>query len=127
MNIILGENHRVEAHYKDHIIKTDQPEAAGGDNSAPSPLDLFLASIGACAGFYVKSFCRQRNIPSDNISIVQRMHKDGGSNMITRMEIDIHLPADFPEKYKDSVLKAAGACSVKKHIANAPEFEINLK
>ena len=127
MNIVLGENQRVEAHYKDHIIKTDQPEAAGGDNSAPSPFDLFLASIGACAGFYVMSFCRQRNIPTDKISIIQRMHKDGGSKMITRLEIDIHLPADFPEKYKDSVLKAAGACSVKKHIANAPEFEINLK
>ncbi|MCX6302628.1 MAG: hypothetical protein NTW82_10635 [Bacteroidia bacterium] len=47
----------VTAHTQGHSIKTDQPVDNGGSNSAPSPYDLFLASIGTCAGVYVKSFC----------------------------------------------------------------------
>ncbi len=122
MRIVLGENQKVDAHFKGHVIQTDQSEKAGGDDTHASPFDLFLASIGTCAGYYVKSFCKQRGISEKGIHLVQRMNVDEATRMIDSIEIDIILPADFPEKYKESVIKAAGACTVKKHIANAPEF-----
>ncbi len=125
MKITLGDNQKVDAHYKGFLIRTDQPQGAGGDGTEPSPFDLFLASIGTCAGFYVKSFCRQRNIPEENIELIQRMHMDNQSRMITKVEIEIILPDDFPPQYKPPLIKAAEACSVKKHIANAPEFVVN--
>jgi len=53
---------RVDAHFGDLTLKTDQPPAGGGEGSAPSPFDTFLASIGTCAGIYVLGFCRQRGI-----------------------------------------------------------------
>ncbi len=126
MKIILGENQRVDAHYKGQVIKTDQPRSQGGDESEPSPFDLFLASIGTCAGYYVKSFCRQRGIDDRQIELVQRMYVDKESRMITTIEIDIFLPPGFPDKYKESVVKASKACAVKKHIAQAPEFIVQL-
>ncbi len=57
----------VAAYTHGHVIRTDQPLDNGGSNSAPAPFDLFLASIGTCAGIYVKSFCDNRKIPTDNI------------------------------------------------------------
>ncbi|MDX9940884.1 MAG: OsmC family protein [Bacteroidales bacterium] len=125
MNIFLGENQRVEAHYKGFVIQTDQPITAGGDNSAPAPFDLFLASIGTCAGYYVKAFCNQRGIPTDGITLVQKTNHNKETRMIASIEINIHLPKDFPDRYRESVIKAANACAVKKHIANAPEFIVN--
>lgn len=127
MQIYLGENQRVEAHYKGFVIQTDQPAVAGGDNSAPGPFDLFLVSIGTCAGYYVKAFCQQRGLPADGISLVQKMHRNPESRMISAIEIEILLPDGFPEKYKESLIKAANACAVKKHIAMAPEFIVNTK
>ena len=121
MEIFLKENQKVEVHTRGHVIKTDQPIMSGGEDSAPSPFELFLASIGACAGFYVKTFCKQRGLPHENIKLVQKMHKND-QNMIGTVEIKIIVPADFPEKYRPLLVKAANACSVKKHIANAPEF-----
>ncbi len=126
MKIILGENHRVEAHYKGLVIQTDQPVKAGGDGSAPAPFDLFLASIGACAGYYVQQFCKQRNIPTDGIHLTQTMHINKSTSMIGEIEINIFLPQDFPEQYKKSVIKAAEACAVKKHISNAPGFSVSI-
>ncbi len=127
MKIVLGENKKVEAHYKGFTIYTDQPEKAGGDAGAPAPFDLFLASIGTCAGFYVQAFCNQRGISTDQIELVQKMHHDRDTKMISKIEIDILLPSDFPPQYKDSVVRAAESCSVKKHIANSPEFVLNIK
>ncbi len=124
MKIILGGKHRVEAHYKGFVIHSDQPEKVGGDNSAPSPFDLFLASIGNCAGYYVQSFCQQRKIPTDGIYLEQLMHIDEATRMIGEIEIRIFLPSDFPEQYKMSVIKAAEACAVKKHISNGPDFSV---
>jgi ribosomal protein S12 methylthiotransferase accessory factor len=43
---------KVDAIYKGFTINTDQPEKGGGEGTAPSPFDLFLSSIGTCAGFY---------------------------------------------------------------------------
>jgi len=125
MEIILGQNKSIEAHYKGHVIRTDQPAIAGGDNTAPAPFDLFLASIGTCAGYYVKMFCDQRGIPTQGIRLEQLMHKNPDTKMISEIEIQIHLPYDFPMQYKDALINAANACAVKKHIATAPVFKVN--
>ena len=49
---------KVDVDTGDFVIKTDQSVKSGGDASAPPPFDLFLASIGACSGIYVLSFCQ---------------------------------------------------------------------
>ena len=124
MEIILAKKQQVIVNYKGFEILTDQPEKAGGDNAAPSPFDFFLISIGACAGWYVKSFCQQRNLSEEGIKVMMKTHRNPEKRMIDNIEIDIKLPQDFPDKYRDAVIKAAGACTVKKHIADAPEFSI---
>ena len=53
---------RVDAHFGPFTVMTDQPSKAGGEDSAPTPFALFLASLGTCAGIYVLGFCRQRNL-----------------------------------------------------------------
>lgn len=114
----------VNAHYKDMIIKTDQSVSAGGEGSAPEPFTLFLASIGTCAGIYVKSFCDQRGISTDKISLVQSMSYNKENKLIEKINIEIRLPDDFPEKYKEAVIKAADLCTVKRHLANPPCIEV---
>ena len=59
-----------------HEIRTDQPASGGGQDSAPSPFQLFLAAIGTCAGIYVAGFCQKRELPTEGIRIRQRNHFD---------------------------------------------------
>lgn len=114
----------VTAHTHGHIIITDQPPESGGGNTAPAPFDLFLASIGTCAGIYVKSFCDNRQIPAENIKLIQTTRYNKETGLPSEVNIEIKLPPDFPEKYKASVLHVAGLCKVKKSIADPPKFEI---
>jgi ribosomal protein S12 methylthiotransferase accessory factor len=124
MKIFFEGAKKVNALYKGHLHRTDQPVAEGGENSAPSPFDVFLASIGTCAGFYVKTFCDQRGIPADKIKLIQTLEVDREKHLISKIKIDIKLPPDFPEKYRESLINVAGLCTVKRTIANPPSFEI---
>jgi putative redox protein len=71
MEVTLDGGKVVTAHINGKTIKTDQSVRNGGGGTAPEPFELFLASIGTCAGIYVKSFCDQRGIPADGIKIIQ--------------------------------------------------------
>ena len=124
MVITLEGKATVKANFKRHCITTDQPAPGGGD-AAPTPFDLFLASIGTCAGFYVKSFCDQRNIPTNEIRLIQNMTVDPNTKMITSIDVKICLPPDFPDKYKMAVINAAELCTVKKHLHNPPLITIS--
>ena len=117
---------RVDAHFGTFTIITDQPYTNGGESSAPTPFAYFLASIGTCVGICVLDFCRQRNISTDGIQIVQSMHANPASGMIEKISLDIQTPMGFPEKYLPSLVRLAHLCSVKKHIEHPPQFDVNV-
>lgn len=114
---------RVDAHFRGFTVPTDQPPGA----SAPMPFDLFLASIGTCAGIYVLGFCQQRGIPTEGVHIVQRVHSNSTNGMVEAIDLDIIVPPTFPEKYYDSLVRSAELCKVKKHLEKPPKFNIATK
>lgn len=118
---------RVDAEYKGRTIPTDQPKYSGGDDSAPAPFDLFLASIATCSGIYIVYFCKEREIPTDDISLTMRTEKDQKTRTISRFIIDVHLPPDFPEKYEGAVKRAIDQCAVKRTMDLGPEFVVTMK
>jgi ribosomal protein S12 methylthiotransferase accessory factor len=115
---------RVDAQYGPHTIRTDQPARSGGDDSAPAPFALFLASIGTCAGIYVLGFCRSRGLSTDGIEIGQRMEVDPATGLVANVSLDIRVPPSFPEKYHDALIRAANQCAVKKHLESPPRFDV---
>jgi putative redox protein len=119
MTFTLPGDSRVEAHFGEFTLTTDQPPDACG----PTPFMLFLASIGACAAYYVQAFCRQRAIPLDGIRVVQRSEA-GEAGLVDRIALSIELPPDFPERYRSAVIRAAEQCSVKKHLERPPRIDI---
>jgi len=115
---------RVDAHFGGFVVPTDQPPAGGGESSAPTPFATFLSTIGTCAGIYVLGFCRQRGIPTEGIRLVQRMQTDPATHLVSDVQVTIELPAGFPDKYADAVVRAAEQCAVKKHLENPPKFAV---
>lgn len=125
MEITFPGNLKVNAKFGKFDVPTDQRKRAGGDETAPEPFNLFLASIGTCVGIYVLSFCKERKIDTDGLKITMKTERDKIKRMLSKITIDIVLPPEFPEKYKNAVIKTADLCAVKKHMFDPPEFEIN--
>lgn len=118
---------RVDAHFGPYTVYTDQPPSGGGEGSAPTPFALFLASLATCAGIYVLGFCKKRGLPSEGIRIIQRDQRDPATGMVTRVDLEIQVPPEFPEKYRESLVRSAELCAVKKHIEQPPAFQIYTK
>jgi ribosomal protein S12 methylthiotransferase accessory factor len=116
-------NARVDAHFGSFTVATDQPPEA----TAPSPFEVFLSSIGTCAGIYVLGFCNQRNLPTEGIRIVERIDHSRISGMVETISLEIQVPPEFPEKYRASLIRSAELCAVKKHLENPPHFDISTK
>lgn len=127
MEIYFDGNKKINANLNGNVIKTDQPIQGGGEGTAPTPFDLFLGSIGTCAGIYVKGFCDQRGLSSDNIKIIQKMNFNPMTRLIDKIDLEIQLPEDFPEKYKDAVINSANLCAVKRHMQQPPAFDVYTK
>ncbi len=122
--VTLPGGRRVDARIGAHVVRTDQPVSNGGEDSAPSPFQVFLASIGACAGIFVQGFCAARKLPTDGIRIVERpRYSENG--VLAAVDLDLELPSTFPEKYREALIKVVDGCSVKKAIAAQPEFTVH--
>ena len=125
MAIYFPGGKRVFADFGGFTIETDQPAQGGGDDSAPAPFDLFLASIGTCAGIYALGFMAQRDLDPAGSHLNLRTHRDAAAGLVSRIELELTLPAGFPAKYREAIVNAMNLCTVKKHLQQPPVFEIS--
>jgi putative redox protein len=124
MKIYSGGGKKVYTEYKGFTVKSEGAVKIGGNGEFPEPFDMFLSSIGSCAGLFVFGFCQSRNIPLDDVSIIMNMDTNKETGLVGKISMEIKLPADFPDKYKDAIIKSADLCYVKRHLLNPPEFNI---
>ena len=114
---------KVDAHFGPFTIETDQPPSG----SAPTPFDVFLSSIGTCAGIYVLGFCRQRNLSTEGIRIIQHNLPNRVTGMMDKIDLEIQVPPTFPSQYYEALVRSAELCKVKKTLENPPLFEVKTK
>jgi ribosomal protein S12 methylthiotransferase accessory factor len=117
---------RVDAQVNSHTIHTDQRPRDGGEGSAPTPFNTFLASIGACAGIYVLNFLRKRELPTEGVRLLQRMQRDSATGLVDQIDLEIELHDDFPEKYRPAIVRAVELCAVKKQMEKPPRFNVTV-
>jgi len=127
IKITFDGNKKVNANINGHVVKTDQPVHLGGEGTAPSPFEVFLASLGTCAGIYVKSFCDQRDIPTADMYLTQEVEYNKDRKLLEKVSIYIHVPSQFPEKYDDAMIHTASLCLVKRHLKEDIKLDVSVK
>ena len=118
------DNLRLEAKFDDFTVTADQPIRYKGDGSAPSPFDYFLASSALCAAYFVKVYCKARDIPTDNIRLSQNNILDPEDRYNQIFQIQVELPDDISAKDREGILRSIDRCTVKKVVQTGPEFKI---
>lgn len=126
MDITFPGRVAVNANFDGFTVTSDQPEGNGGNNSAPSPFKLFLASIGTCAGFYAVSFCQKREIDTTGMRLTLDTDRNSDTHRLDQIKITVHLPDGFPEKYKGTLGRVIDQCTVKKALFDPPAFSVEM-
>ncbi len=118
------DNLRLEAKFDDFTVISDQPIRYKGDGSAPSPFDYFLASSALCAAYFIKVYCKARDISTENIRLSQNNIVDPDDRYNQIFQIQIELPDNISAKDKEGILRSIDRCTVKKVVQTGPEFKI---
>ncbi len=126
MEIIFAGKKKINALLNNFEIKTDLPEEHQGENTQPSPYDLFLASMGCCAGIFIKNYCDQRGLSVEGMKLEQNVVWSDEKGRIGKIMTKIYLPQDFPQSHETGIIRAANICKVKKQLHPDIESEIEI-
>jgi ribosomal protein S12 methylthiotransferase accessory factor len=118
------DNLKLEAKFDDFTVTADQPIRYKGDGSAPSPFDYFLASSALCAAYFIKVYCKARDISTENIKLSQNNIVDPEDRYNQIFQIQVELPDDISDKDRQVILRSIDRCTVKKVVQTGPEFKI---
>ena len=117
---------RFTADVRGHKVHVDQPPQAGGEDSAPTPLELVPASLGTCVAYFVQRFLSTRGLSSEGLTVTVGSLDAPNPHRIGAFEVDVQIPGGVPEKYKDAVLRAAETCTVHSTLTHHPAVHIAI-
>lgn len=112
----------LEGRYKEYIVRMGPSEKPWWEGPTPGAFDLFMMSIGLCTAAVVWGFMDHRDLSIKDMRIEMKREFSEEEHRITLLETILHMPPDFPEKYKDAVGRAADTCAVKRHMKQPPEM-----
>lgn len=118
---------RIAATVRDHEVLTDQPERAGGSDSAPTPLELLSVSLASCIALYVRRYCAQQGLEGADLAVEVKPFWREDPGRIGRFDVTVHLDDGVPEHHRAAMLEVARKCPVHHTLAHAPELTISLK
>ena len=119
------DNLRLEASFDDFTVISDQPIRYKGDGTAPGPFDYFLASSALCAAYFAKAYCNARDIPTEDMSIVQDNIVDPENRYQQTFKISAEIPEGISEKDRDGIISSMDRCTVKRVIQNDLGFKVD--
>lgn len=117
---------RTQARSKDLTVEVGPPPNRGGDPGAYGPFDLLLCSLATCTGFQVADFLQERGFDTAGAGVRIEGERSEETHLLKAISIQISVPPDFPAKYNDAIVRAAGLCFVKQQLGQAPEINTSV-
>lgn len=112
---------------REHEVETDVPLEMGGDNKAPTPTELFIASIGACTGLYALSYIRTAKLDPEGLSLSLDWEFDKSKRKVQKIDIVISVPKAEVGERKEAVLSAAKKCLIHNTLHECPDMTVRIK
>jgi uncharacterized OsmC-like protein len=122
----LGDD-RFAIQIRDHTITVDQPLEEGGEDTAPTPTELFIGGLAACVAFYGRRYCARHDIDPDGLAVRASFAVGGRPARVTAIDLEITPPAQLPGDRRDGFLAVSSHCTVHNTLSDAPAPRITLE
>jgi putative redox protein len=118
-------NLRNEVRYgADHILVTDEPLEAGGEDAGPDPYTLLLAALGSCISMTTMLYARRKAWPLERVTVrlrQERIHagdcKECAENTdgyVHRIQRTVKFEGDLTDEQQARLKEIAHKCPVHK-------------
>jgi putative redox protein len=117
--------HKFEAASRGHVIISDQPLDNGGCDSGMTPPELFLASLGTCAGYYASEYLRLRGLPDSDLEIRVSGSKGEHPARFASLSIEVCSP-HLNDRHQHGIQRAVESCLIHKTLLHPPVVDITV-
>jgi uncharacterized OsmC-like protein len=122
----LGEM-RFQTKLGDHALMIDVPAEMGGRNRAPTPPQLFVASLGSCVAAFIASYCEKAGIDDSGLAVDVRFDKAEDPTRLINLGIVIRLPNASCGHREEALRRVAEHCPVHATIATLENVSIEIR
>jgi len=126
MSVSYGGGDRFTASARGHLIEVDQPEADGGEDTAPTPTELLVASLATCVAFYARRYLKRHDLPTDGLAVEVDWDLVKNPARLGPVTVRLTVPEGVPDDRREPLLKMASHCTVHNTLVQAPEIDISL-
>jgi uncharacterized OsmC-like protein len=111
---------------RQHTISVDQPASDGGEDTAPTPTELFIASLASCVAFYARRFAARHDIPTDGLAVTAEFSMASHPARVGEITLQLHVPAELSPEQQAALLAVTSRCTVHSTLMQPPEVRIEL-
>jgi putative redox protein len=111
---------------RSHTILSDQPHKNGGDDTGMTPTEIFLASLGSCAGFYAVKYLQTREIDATGLKIDVSAEKATHPLRLEEIAIHLSLPTSLDDLHYAGVEKAMQSCLIHNTLTHPPKITTQI-
>jgi uncharacterized OsmC-like protein len=109
-----------------HQLAVDQPVANGGDDTAPTPTELFVAGLTSCVAHYARRYLARHDLPTEGLAVTAAYELASRPARVANVRIDISLPDGIPPDRRAALLAVASHCTVHNSLTTPPEVRVAL-
>lgn len=117
---------RFDISVRGHIISVDQPVKDGGDDTAPTPTELFIASLASCVAFYARRYLARHHLPTEGLAVEATFDMGSRPARVAGIALRVILPDGVPAERRDPLLAVATHCTVHNTLETTPDVSITL-
>lgn len=109
---------------RSHTVVVDQPVQDGGQDTGPTPTELFVASIGSCGAFYGRRFLARHGLPED-IEVEVDWHIAPRPARVARVDLKLAVPG-LPPQMLPRFQRVVEGCLVHNTLRDHPAVVIEV-
>jgi uncharacterized OsmC-like protein len=116
-----------EVAVRDHRVTVDQPVPDGGQDAAPTPTELFVASLATCIAYYAGQYLSRHGLAGQEVSVrVDWAMATDRPARVSDVRLTVRVPAQLPPARRDALLAVVSHCTVHNSLTNPPHVDIEL-
>jgi len=95
---------------RSHAIVVDEPPANGGEDSGPTPHDIYDAALGACKALTVVWFARRKGMPLEDVEVSVERDDANERDGVYRLRTELSITGDLSDEQRQQLLAVAARC-----------------
>jgi len=112
---------------RQHSIVSDQPAENGGFDEGMTPPELFLASLGSCAGFYAAQYLKKKGLATEGTVVRVSADKAKDPARLDNFKIEVDVPVAVDEAHRNGVEGAVHHCLIHNTLQHPPTITLDVR